>query len=523
MRASVIVPAYNAARTVQGCMHALLAQTYPREWYEILVVDDGSTDQTAALAERIPGVRVLRCLHRGAAAARNEGGRAARGEIVLFTDADCEPMPNWIEAMLAPFSAMEGEPVAGAKGIYRTRQRGWVARFVQLEYEEKYARLSRERAIDFVDTYSAAYPRELFLTHGGFDESFPAASVEDQEFSFRLAEQGCRLVFVPDAVVYHQHVTTLRAYAVRKFRIGYWKVRVHRRHPGKAVRDSHTPPTLKLQIAFLFAFVVSLLALPFAPFASGACFISLAAFVFTMLPLLAFVVRRDRVVGLIAPAMMGVRAAALGAGLVAGVWGEIGRGGGIKRGFDIAGALLGLVLTLPLWPFIALAIRLDSPGPVFFTQIRAGQDGRPFRIFKFRSMVEGAEKMLDQVIAQNCLPPPVFKIPHDPRVTRVGRFLRRSSLDELPQFLNVLKGEMSLVGPRPEELRIVALYDGWHRKRLAVKPGMTGPMQIHGRGALSLDQRVRVELDYIEHHSFWQDLRVLVLTVPALLAGRGAF
>ena len=195
----------------------------------------------------------------------------------------------------------------------------------------------------------------------------------------------------------------------------------------------------------------------------------------------------------------------------------------LKRLVDIAGALFGLIVTSPAMLLIAMAIKLDSPGPILFIQTRAGLGGKPFRMYKFRSMVVDAEARLNDVIAQNRLPPPVFKIQHDPRVTRVGRVLRRLSLDELPQFVNVLQGDMSLVGPRPEEMRIVALYSDWHRQRLAVKPGITGPMQTYGRGALTLDERVRLELAYIEHYSPWTDLYFLLKTIPAVLGGRGAF
>ncbi len=197
--------------------------------------------------------------------------------------------------------------------------------------------------------------------------------------------------------------------------------------------------------------------------------------------------------------------------------------GGLKRLIDVIGALGGLIVSAPLMLLIAIAIKLDSPGPVLFVQMRAWRDGKPFRMYKFRSMVADAEARLNEVIAQNRLPLPVFKIPADPRVTRVGKILRRFSLDELPQFVNVLNGEMSLVGPRPEEMRIVALYSDWHRRRLAVKPGITGPMQTYGRGALTLDERVRLELAYIENYSLWKDFYFLLKTIPAVLGGRGAF
>jgi len=221
--------------------------------------------------------------------------------------------------------------------------------------------------------------------------------------------------------------------------------------------------------------------------------------------------------------MIVLRAAALGAGLVAGSVGEIARSARLKRAIDIVGAVIGLILSAPLMVLIALAIKLDSPGPIIFSQMRAGNAGKPFRMFKFRSMVQNAETQLDSIITQSRLPPPVFKIRNDPRVTRVGRFLRRFSLDELPQFYNVLRGEMSLVGPRPEELRIVALYNDWHRRRLTVKPGITGPMQTQRRADLSLDERVRMELDYIDHYSLWRDVYYLAKTIPAVIRGEGAY
>jgi lipopolysaccharide/colanic/teichoic acid biosynthesis glycosyltransferase len=137
-------------------------------------------------------------------------------------------------------------------------------------------------------------------------------------------------------------------------------------------------------------------------------------------------------------------------------------------------------------------------------------------------MCHNAEEELDKLLDLQALEEPAFKLVDDPRVTPFGRFLRRWSLDELPQFWNVFKGDMSLIGPRPEEARIVALYTDWHRRRLAVKPGITGPMQINGRADLPLDKRVQLELDYIENYSLWRDVVILVKTIPAVFKGRGA-
>lgn len=195
----------------------------------------------------------------------------------------------------------------------------------------------------------------------------------------------------------------------------------------------------------------------------------------------------------------------------------------LKRGLDLVGSLAGLVVLAPFMALIALLIKLDSPGPVLFVQERAGQYGKPFRIYKFRTMVRNAEELLEQLIDLEKLEQPAFKIKDDPRVTRMGRWLRLTSLDELPQLFNIFKGEMSLVGPRPEEIRIVQKYDPWQSQRLLVQPGMTGSMQVSGRADLSLDERVKLELAYIENYSLWEDIKILLRTVPAVLSGKGSY
>jgi exopolysaccharide biosynthesis polyprenyl glycosylphosphotransferase len=195
----------------------------------------------------------------------------------------------------------------------------------------------------------------------------------------------------------------------------------------------------------------------------------------------------------------------------------------LKRAFDVIVSAGLLTLLSPLFPLIALLIRVDSRGPVFFSQRRAGLGGSPFRMYKFRTMAWDAEERLGEVVSLEDLIEPMFKLRRDPRVTRLGRLLRRFSLDELPQLFNVLKGDMSLVGPRPEELQLVERYGPEHRFRLEVKPGMTGPMQVCGRGELTFAERLAVEHDYIEHMTLARDLRILLLTIPVGLSGNGAF
>jgi lipopolysaccharide/colanic/teichoic acid biosynthesis glycosyltransferase len=195
----------------------------------------------------------------------------------------------------------------------------------------------------------------------------------------------------------------------------------------------------------------------------------------------------------------------------------------LKRCVDVLGAALALILLSPVMLAIALAVRLTSAGPALFVQERAGIGGRPFRMLKFRTMVRDAEHQLADLIALDELAVPMFKLRRDPRVTRIGAFLRRSSLDEIPQLFNVLAGSMSLVGPRPEQLDLVERYAPEHRFRLQVKPGMTGPMQVFGRGELRFDERLAVEREYVENLSLRRDVRLLLLTMATVARGRGAF
>lgn len=195
----------------------------------------------------------------------------------------------------------------------------------------------------------------------------------------------------------------------------------------------------------------------------------------------------------------------------------------LKRALDLAVASTVLVVLAPLLALVGLAIRIDSRGPVIFVQRRAGFLGRPFSIYKFRTMIGDAEAQAENLVPLESLREPMFKLRNDPRVTRVGRLLRHTSLDELPQLVNVLKGEMSLVGPRPEQKELVDRYLPEHRFRLQVKPGMTGPMQVFGRGDLTFEERLAVERDYVENLSLGRDLRILALTLPVVSRARGAY
>jgi lipopolysaccharide/colanic/teichoic acid biosynthesis glycosyltransferase len=194
-----------------------------------------------------------------------------------------------------------------------------------------------------------------------------------------------------------------------------------------------------------------------------------------------------------------------------------------KRLVDLLGASAALLLGLPLFCVVALAIKLEDGGPIFFRQTRVGKDGRRFQMYKFRSMTPNAEALKAGLMGQNEMPGGVlFKIRRDPRVTRVGRICRRMSIDELPQILNVIRGDMSLVGPRPPVPSEVMLYDPHQRRRLDATPGITCLWQVSGRNEIDFTGQVRLDIEYIERQTFAMDLAILVRTLPAVLSGRGA-
>lgn len=316
MRASVVIPAYNAERLLPECLKSLYDQTVPRDQYEIIVVDDGSTDGTAKAAGSFPGVRVVSQKNQGPAAARNLGAREAGADIVLFTDSDCVPERDWVERMLEPFG--RDPKLAGDKGRYLTRQKELAARFVQAEYQDKYRLLEKHREIDFIDTYSAGFRREAFLRYGGYDTSFPVACAEDVELSFRMSNGGERMVYVPGAVVYHRHPDRWGAYFRKKYKFAYWRMLAVRKNPNKVIKDSHTPQLMKLQLLLAPAAVAALAAGVFLYPLLWPAAALLASFLASSIPFAVREGKRDAAVGLVSPAALFLRALYQFAGVVAG-------------------------------------------------------------------------------------------------------------------------------------------------------------------------------------------------------------
>jgi glycosyltransferase involved in cell wall biosynthesis len=312
---SIIIPTFNGGARIAACLGALLGQTAGED-AEILVINDGSTDDTAEVVARYSGVRLVNQSNSGPAAARNRGVLEARGEIILFTDDDCEPGPGWLAAMTGPF---KDPTVVGVKGVYRTRQRRLVARFVQIEYEDKYRLMSGASEIDFIDTYSAGFRRDRFLEMNGYDTSFPVACAEDVELSYRMSNRGWIMKFVPAAIVYHTHPDTIWQYVQKKYKFAFWRVLALCKNPDKALRDSHTPQIMKAQLFFLPALLLALTRDLFLRPARPASTFVIGAFLISALPFALRAMRKDAVVGLLSPMFLAARACSQVFGVVAGL------------------------------------------------------------------------------------------------------------------------------------------------------------------------------------------------------------
>ncbi len=316
MKVSVIVPAYNAQKFIGKCIEALLAQKYQRENYEIIVIDDGSTDRTSDIVRTYP-VKYIFQKNKGPAAARNAGAKEAKGEIILFTDSDCIPFDNWIEEMVKPFDDTE---IMAVKGAYKTNQKSIIARFAQLEFEERFEMLKKAGSIDMVDTYSAGYRKDIFLQMGGFDVNFPVANNEDTELSYRMSKLGYKMVFNPEAIVYHlNHPDTIKRYIRLKFWRGYWRMVVYKKFPDKMLKDTYTPQTLKLQILLLF---LLLAVIPFAiVFPKGIWLpvITTISFCILSLPFCMLAIKKDPIIGIFTPFFLSIRAGSLGFGMLYGM------------------------------------------------------------------------------------------------------------------------------------------------------------------------------------------------------------
>jgi glycosyltransferase involved in cell wall biosynthesis len=313
---SVVIPVYNSREQLEQCLLGLAAQDpRPMEGFEVIVVDDASTVPLRTLVERFPFASYIRQEKAGPAAARNLGAEQASSSILAFIDADCVPATDWLVELLAPFSDPE---VAGVQGVYTTHQRSLVARFAQLEIEQRYSIMRRKSTIAFIGTYCAAYRRAVFMQFDGFDPSFPRASGEDADFSFKLEEAGHRLVLAPGAVVAHKHPDSVWAYLKQKFGRAWWRNLLYRKHRGKMIQDTYTPHLLKLQVGMMGLLLPGLaLSIAWSP-GWYVARILVVIFLGLTIPDMAFYCKRSLAIGLISPFLLFGRAAALACGMALG-------------------------------------------------------------------------------------------------------------------------------------------------------------------------------------------------------------
>ncbi len=316
-KVSVVVPAYNVEKTIEDTIQGLLSQDYPKKRYEIVVVDDGSTDNSKKIVKKFKRIKLFEQKHKGPAAARNLGVKYSKGNIILFTDADCIPDKNWIKNMIKPFG---DEYIAGVAGTYKTlNKESLIARFIGYEIADRHKTMKNKEYIDFVGTYSAGYRKDIFLKFKGFDTTFPTSSGEDPELSFRIAKEGHKIVFNPGAFVYHRHPDTLLKFIKQKFLRGFWRIHLYKKHKEKILKHSYTPKSIYLQISCL-GFSLILLILYFfsliPPFYGLITFI--LAFLLT-LPLSFQNFKKDKITGFFSPAIIILRNFMIGLGILCGL------------------------------------------------------------------------------------------------------------------------------------------------------------------------------------------------------------
>ncbi len=324
---SVIIPCYNAEKTILRTLEALDAQTV--KGFEAILADDGSSDGTVKTAKSFKPKNfrmvVLAEKHAGPAAQRNRGAEKAKGEILLFTDSDCVPDRNWVEEMAKPFS---DKNIAGVSGTYRTLNNDkLIARFEGYEIAKRHEKLARQKQIDFIGSFSAGYRKNIFKKFGGFSSDFKRADAEDPELSFKIAKAGYKMIFNPNAVVAHPHVSTLKRFWKQKFSRGFWRVLLYRKHPEKMKGDSYTGKEVQLSLIFLAGFLLSFAGFFVFVFLKNAAManalaksaiISHTLFYLVNFPTIVFMIQKEKKLALFAPAIIFIRTLAWGLGFA---WG----------------------------------------------------------------------------------------------------------------------------------------------------------------------------------------------------------
>ncbi|HLD58182.1 MAG TPA: glycosyltransferase [archaeon] len=296
MKASVIIPAYNAEKTIAECLSALQKQSF-RD-FETIVVDDGSKDATSEIVKKFRGVKLLQEKNSGPATARNLGAKNAKGEIIVFIDSDCIAEKDFLGEMLAPFS---DKKIVGVQGKYKSRQKEFFARLTQLEIEQRHEKMARSRFIDFMGSYAAAYRKKIFGKMKGFDTSFPIASGEDADLSFRISKAGNKMVFAEKAIVWHFHPASFWKYLRIKFFRAFWRTKLYGKHKDKMANDSYTSKAIKIQLGLFGLLALSIIYAVINPQSYPLAIAFLALLLASTVPFAAWAAKRDFAVGILFP------------------------------------------------------------------------------------------------------------------------------------------------------------------------------------------------------------------------------
>lgn len=534
---SVIMPVRNEGSFITRSVGSVLAQDYPLDLMEVIVADGMSTDETRCTVQRLqqqyPCLQLIDNPRRIVPAGMNAAMAQARGEIIVRVDGHCEISPDYIRRCV---EHLLQDGVEGVGGPIETIGKTTLARVIAVAMSCSFGiggtafRTVNNKSM-LVDTIAfPAYTRAVMDRAGPYDEEL--VRNQDDEYNYRLRKMGVRLLLAADVRSRYYSRSSLRSLGRQYFQYGYWKVRVLQKHPGQMQPRQFAPPCL------VAALLLSLAAAPGSAIAVwllatvGGSYLAanLVASILTGCQRKAVCPQQGgwvRVVGLL-PLIFATLHLAYGAGFLLGLvrfwncWGDQetrgrrgtgpGKSNVARRWFDLLVSTIGLVLlALPL-AVIAGAVKLSSPGPVFYRQRRVGRGGRIFCLYKFRTMHDGPGGA--QVTAAG-----------DPRVTRVGRVLRRLKLDELPQLWNIWRGDMSVIGPRPEVERFVRCYTSEQREVLEEKPGLAGlatlvypreaeflrgrpdPEEIYVRQLMP--KKIAVDLQYKRSRTFWSDLQLL--------------
>lgn len=540
---SAIIPARNEVHHLAGCIESILAGTYPPDRLELIVVDGMSEDGTRRVAERFaarhPTVRVIDNPRRIQAAALNAGIRLSRGEVIFWANAHTVYGREFIARAVEHLEAY-GADAVGGRVVAHPRRNTLLGKAIARALSHpfgvgaSYSKTSTGEPRWFDAVFGGCYRREVFDRVGGFNEHLARGA--DMEFHRRLALAGGRLLLVPSIeCTYYAH-SDLRSFLRRNWDNGVWATLPFAYSPVMPVAWRHLVP-----LAFVGALTAAaVLGLVWAParwaiLALGGSYLATSLGVSAVTALAA----QDLRYAAVMPVVFAAIHLPYGVGSLWGLLRAVRAGRGrrgpadpvgvaqemLKRLFDTVVAAVMVAVLLPLFAVIAMLITLDSPGPVFHRGTRVGRGGQPFRIFKFRTMVPDAEQRGGPSTPRD-----------DPRITRVGRWLRRYNLDELPQFLNVLRGEMSIVGPRPEVPQYVARFTPEERQILAVRPGITDWATIWVRDEGRILERSpdpertyferiwpekhRLALEYVRDHSLWVDLKIIAMTLRVHLLDR---